>query len=168
MTDDATASDGAPAPSASPVAPLPAASSPAAPLPADSLRGLILFGHGARDPRWAEPFERLAQQMRARQAAQAGSDPCAGPVSLAFLEMMTPDLATAVGDQVQAGCRVITVVPVFFGRGAHLRRDFPALLDACRADHPGIEIRSAEAVGEDESVLQAVGAYALQQWQAPR
>jgi sirohydrochlorin ferrochelatase len=22
--------------------------------------GIILFGHGARDPRWAEPFERLA------------------------------------------------------------------------------------------------------------
>ncbi|OXH83150.1 cobalamin biosynthesis protein CbiX, partial [Burkholderia multivorans] len=22
--------------------------------------GIVLFGHGARDPRWAEPFERLA------------------------------------------------------------------------------------------------------------
>ncbi|MCY0387436.1 CbiX/SirB N-terminal domain-containing protein [Robbsia sp. Bb-Pol-6] len=137
---------------------------------ATPLRGLILFGHGARDPRWAEPFERLAQQMRARQAAVRADDgaagsPGAGPVSLAFLELMTPDLATAVGEQVSAGCDVITVVPVFFGRGAHLRRDFPALLDACRASHPDITIRSAEAVGEDESVLQAVGAYALQQWQ---
>ncbi|MGI4859256.1 MAG: sirohydrochlorin chelatase [Janthinobacterium lividum] len=139
------------------------------PLPDRPLRGLILFGHGARDPRWAEPFERLAEQMRARQAqaaTEAGDGPGDGPVSLAFLELMTPDLATAVGDQVSAGCRVITVVPVFFGRGAHLRRDFPALLDACRANHPNIEIRSAEAVGEDESVLQAVGAYALRQWQA--
>lgn len=134
-----------------------------APVSAPAARGLILFGHGARDPRWAEPFERLARQMRERQAAQA-DDGTLGPVSLAFLELMTPDLATAVAEQVRAGCRAITVVPIFFGRGAHLRRDFPALLDACRASHPDIAIHSADAVGEEESVLQAVGAYALQQW----
>lgn len=26
--------------------------------------GIVLFGHGARDPRWAEPFERLAARLR--------------------------------------------------------------------------------------------------------
>ncbi|MCS0464531.1 cobalamin biosynthesis protein CbiX, partial [Burkholderia mallei] len=27
--------------------------------------GIVLFGHGARDARWAGPFERLAAKLRA-------------------------------------------------------------------------------------------------------
>ena len=48
--------------------------------------GLILFAHGARDARWREPFDRL-------QALVAQRHP--GPVALAFLELMSPDLAQA-------------------------------------------------------------------------
>ncbi|KWK18157.1 cobalamin biosynthesis protein CbiX [Burkholderia stagnalis] len=117
--------------------------------------GIVLFGHGARDPRWAEPFERLAARLRA--AAPAAS------VSLAFLELMTPSLDTAVAAQVAAGCTRITVVPVFFGQGGHVRRDLPQLVDACRAAHPGVEIRCATAVGEDDGVLDAIARYCLDQ-----
>ncbi|OXI69458.1 cobalamin biosynthesis protein CbiX [Burkholderia sp. AU28863] len=117
--------------------------------------GIVLFGHGARDPRWAEPFERLAARLRdASPAAQ---------VSLAFLELMTPSLGEAVAAQVAAGCARITVVPVFFGQGGHVRRDLPQLVDACRAAHPGVEIRCATAVGEDDGVLDAVARYCIDQ-----
>ncbi|MGS0896617.1 sirohydrochlorin chelatase [Burkholderia stagnalis] len=118
--------------------------------------GIILFGHGARDPRWAEPFERLAARLRA-----AGSP--APLVSLAFLELMTPPLDAAVAAQVAAGCARITVVPVFFGQGGHVRRDLPRLVDACRAAHPGVEIRCATAVGEDDGVLDAIARYCVDQ-----
>jgi sirohydrochlorin cobaltochelatase len=121
-----------------------------------SSRGIVLFAHGARDARWAEPFERLAEKLRA----------LAGPgtqVSLAFLELMTPDLPAAVAAQVAAGCTSITVVPVFFGQGGHVRRDLPLVIDACRAAHPGVEIRSAVPVGEDDAVLDALAAYCLRQ-----
>lgn len=137
--------------------------SPQAPTP---LRGVILFGHGARDARWAEPFERLASRVAALNAlAQtAVTTDASGPITLAYLEMMTPDLATAVATQVAAGCTAITVVPIFFGTGAHLRRDFPALMDACRAEHPGIQIVSVAPVGEDEGVIDAIGNYVLKVW----
>lgn len=118
--------------------------------------GIVLFGHGARDPRWAEPFTRLA----ARLAAARGD---AGPVSLAFLELMTPDLPSAVADMVARGCARITVVPVFFGQGGHVRRDLPVVIDQCRAAHPGVEIVCATAAGEDEGVLEAVAGYCLRQ-----
>jgi sirohydrochlorin cobaltochelatase len=123
-----------------------------------AMHGVILFGHGARDPRWAEPFIRLAEKVR-------GSHGSAGPVSLAFLELMEPDLASAVASQVAQGCSVVTVVPVFFGQGGHVRRDLPAVLDVCRAAHPGVAIRCAIAVGEDDSVLDAVAGYCLRQVQ---
>ncbi|KVT02738.1 sirohydrochlorin chelatase [Burkholderia ubonensis] len=119
--------------------------------------GIVLFAHGARDPRWAEPFERLAARLHAARGEPASS------VSLAFLELMTPSLDTAVAAQVAAGCTRVTVVPVFFGQGGHIRRDLPQLVDACRAAHPGVEIRCATAVGEDDGVLDAIARYCLDQ-----
>ena len=119
--------------------------------------GLVLFAHGARDVRWREPFERLAEKVRAAR----GSD--AGAVLLAFLELMEPDLPTAVGDLVSAGCSVVTVVPVFFGQGGHVRRDLPEVIERCRGVYPAVEIRCAVAVGEDEGVLDAVAGYCLRQ-----
>ena len=121
--------------------------------------GLVLFGHGARDQRWREPFERLAQKLK---AARATGD-AAGPVSLAFLELMEPDLPAAVADLVDQGCDVITVVPVFFGQGGHVRKDLPDAIERCRALHAGVEIRCAVAVGEDEAVLDALAQYCLRQ-----
>ncbi|EDT42895.1 sirohydrochlorin chelatase [Burkholderia ambifaria] len=121
-----------------------------------SSHGIVLFGHGARDPRWAEPFERLAARLR-------GSSAPAPHVSLAFLELMTPSLDTAVAAQVAAGCTRITVVPVFFGQGGHVRRDLPQLVDACRAAHPNVVIHCATAVGEDDGVLDAIARYCIDQ-----
>ena len=99
-----------------------------------ALHGIVLFGHGARDPRWAEPFSRLAAKLQAAHGA-------AGPVSLAFLELMEPDLPTAVGELVSDGCSVVTVVPVFFGQGGHVRRDLPEVIERCRGLYPAVEIR---------------------------
>ncbi|NIF50782.1 CbiX/SirB N-terminal domain-containing protein [Burkholderia sp. Ax-1724] len=124
-----------------------------------AMHGLILFGHGARDARWREPFERLAGKLRAARTATGGAQ----AVTLAFLELMEPDLPTAVTQLVGEGCDAITVVPVFFGQGGHVRQDLPALIDRCRAAHPAVEIRCAVAVGEDESVLDALAQYCLQQ-----
>lgn len=113
--------------------------------------GVVLFAHGSRDPRWAEPFERLRDKLIAQR-------PDVG-VRLAFLELMTPNLADAVADLVSQGFRDITVVPVFLGQGGHVRRDLPVLADACRSAHPGITLRLSAAVGEDDAVLQALAAY---------
>lgn len=121
--------------------------------------GVILFGHGSRDERWADPFRRLASVVRSQRAA--GDDP--GPVGLAFLEQMEPDLPTAIQIQVESGCGVIVVVPVFFGQGAHLREDLPKLLDACRAAHPDVEIRTTDAVGEVPTVLEAIAHFCVAQ-----
>ncbi|SAK50842.1 cobalamin (vitamin B12) biosynthesis CbiX protein [Caballeronia hypogeia] len=117
--------------------------------------GIILFGHGARDPRWKEPFERLAAKLRAARGDQ--------PVALAFLELMSPDLPTAVASQVAEGCDSVTVVPVFFGQGGHVRKDLPEIVEKCQAAHPGTVISCATAVGEDDAVLEAVAEYCLRE-----
>lgn len=116
-------------------------------------RALILFAHGARDPLWRQPFERLQQIAQAQLAAVE--------VRLAFLELMAPALPDAVRELAQAGCHEITVVPVFLGQGGHVRRDLPALIAQLRRDYPQLAIHAAEAVGEDGEVLQAIARYCV-------
>jgi sirohydrochlorin cobaltochelatase len=115
--------------------------------------GLILFAHGARDPRWAAPFEAVAARIR---AARPGV-----PVQLAFLEFMAPNLPDAAATLVAQGCGSLLVLPMFLGAGGHVRKDLPLLLDAIRAAHPALRVQLATAIGEVESVTQAMAAAAL-------
>ena len=116
-------------------------------------RALVLFAHGARDRRWAEPFEAIAERVR---SAEPGL-----PVVLAFLELMTPGLAEAVGALVAEGASQVDVVPLFLGTGGHLRQDLPPLVANLRAAHRGVEIRLHAAIGEHASVSEAMARAAL-------
>ena len=120
------------------------------------MRAIILFGHGARDTRWREPFDRLAKLWQSQHPTTL--------VELAFLEIMQPSLEEAVATLAGSGATEIVVVPVFFGQGGHLRNDFPILLASCQEKFPQVSLNATPAVGEDETVLQAIidfGARAL-------
>lgn len=116
-------------------------------------RALVLFAHGARDPRWAEPFQRLQRIIQAQEPDLT--------VSLAFLELMTPRLPELVQQLVQAGCTDVTVVPVFFGQGGHVLRDLPAMMEQLKLDYPQLRLTAAAAVGEDAGVLNAIARYCI-------
>lgn len=118
-------------------------------------QALILFGHGARDPRWAEPFHKLQTQLQ--QQAGDGFE-----VRLAYLELMTPSLLEVVTELAGQGIQTARVVPVFFGQGGHLRKDFPVLLADCRTQFPDMDLQATPPVGEWDQVLQAIVAGALQ------
>ncbi|HEU5297430.1 MAG TPA: CbiX/SirB N-terminal domain-containing protein, partial [Burkholderiaceae bacterium] len=76
-------------------------------------RGVLLFAHGARDAVWAAPFEAVLARVRELQPD--------AQVTLAFLELMQPDLTAAAARLVQHGCRRVDVVPLFLGTGGHVR-----------------------------------------------
>ena len=110
--------------------------------------GLLLFAHGARDPRWAEPFEAVAQRLRSNQPALT--------VELAYLEFMTPSLLEAGLLLVAAGCQRVDVVPLFLGAGGHVRKDLPVLLDELAGAHPEVAWHLQRAIGERDSVIDAM------------
>lgn len=116
-------------------------------------RGILLFAHGARDPRWAEPFDAVAARL-----AAAAPDV---PVALGFLEFMAPGLRGAGDRLVAAGCTRVDVVPLFLGAGGHVRRDVPALLAELRAAHPQVAWRLCRAIGESAEVIDAMARAAL-------
>ena len=116
------------------------------------MKAIIFFGHGARDIRWREPFDRLVQIW------QENYPDCLAKV--AFLELMTPSLQECVASFVQQGVTDISVIPVFFGQGGHLRKDLPVILEDCRQQFPHIKLSTSPAVGESEAVLQSIVQFA--------
>lgn len=116
-------------------------------------QALVLFAHGARDPRWAEPFEKLAARLRGMQPQLR--------VELAFLELMSPRLPDCVAGLAAEGFNDVSVVPVFLGQGGHVLRDLPVLLEQIRQAHPQLVLKVASAVGEDDSVQEAMARYCL-------
>lgn len=122
-------------------------------------RALVLFAHGARDPRWAEPFQRLQKIVEEQQPEVT--------VSLAFLEFMAPRLPELVQQLAQSGCSDVTVVPVFFGQGGHVLRDLPVMVEQLKVDYPQIKLNVAAAVGENAAVLNAIAKYCISKLSLP-
>ena len=109
---------------------------------------LILFAHGARDPEWANPMRRVQAAIRMRVSDM--------PVELAFLEFLTPSLPDAVANLVKQGADKIVVMPMFIARGGHLKNDLPGIIEVLRSTYPNVDFSLGGAIGEDESVIQAM------------
>jgi sirohydrochlorin cobaltochelatase len=121
---------------------------------AQSSQGVVLFGHGSRDPAWRAPMDAVAARVRARAADVM--------VRCAFLELTAPDLPTVANEFAAAGVRRVVVLPMFLGVGRHAREDLPAIVEALRRAHPGIEWQVQPAVGEDPRLLDLLATLALQ------
>lgn len=115
--------------------------------------GLVLFGHGARDPRWADTIQAIAARVE-RLAPGV-------PVQVAFLEFMSPDLSGAVDALVAKGVDSIVVAPVFLAAGGHVLRDLPARLAEIAGRHPGLSVRVEPALGGLPSVLDAMASHCV-------
>ncbi len=116
-------------------------------------RAVILYAHGARDARWAEPFERLLLRVREKRPQL--------PAALAFLDYIEPDLKSSAQALAAQGVTTIRIVPLFFGRGGHLREDFPKQIAAAQAALPNVQFEVAQAAGEAPEVLDALADFVL-------
>ena len=121
---------------------------------------LVLFAHGSRDPEWARPFEALRARLEQRLPDT--------PVVLAFLEQMQPDLPRAIGTLADQGIERITLLPLFMAQGSHLREELPRIVARACEDNPGVLVRTSAAVGEVESVLQAIADLAVTEHERTR
>ncbi len=93
---------------------------------------IVLFAHGSRVEEANTGVRELAQEVERR-----------GPYSYvraAFLELASPDLASAVHEAAVAGFRRVVVIPYFLTLGLHLRRDLPALVQTEKQKFPELEI----------------------------
>ena len=113
---------------------------------------LVLFAHGSRDPRWAEPFRAIQRKVSAAKPHVT--------VELAFLELMEPKLGDVVDRLASAGAARVTIAPLFMAEGAHLKRDLAELMTRLAQRHPLLELKLLPAAGEVEAVLDAISTWA--------
>ena len=116
---------------------------------------LVLFAHGSRDPKWAEPFKAIQALIRA-QAPDI-------PVELAFLELMQPGIQECLSVLAKQGVKRISVVPIFLAAGRHLREDLPALIDPIQKQFPDLEIIVSTPIGDIPEFQAAIAKLALAQ-----
>ena len=98
--------------------------------------GVILLGHGSRDPHWRAGMEAIAAQLR-----QSGT-----PCCCAYVELSEPDLHGAALDLLRQGCTRLTVTPMFLGLGRHARDDIPQLVAALRLALPQVPVQLQPAL----------------------
>jgi sirohydrochlorin cobaltochelatase len=117
------------------------------------VKAILLFGHGARNPEWAQPFHRIRDAILARQPEAL--------VEPGFLELMRPTFDEGVDCLVRQGAAQIVVVPIFMAAGSHIKKDLPQMAADAMGRHAGLVITLAAPVGEAEPVLAAMAEYAL-------
>ncbi len=116
---------------------------------------IILFAHGARDPQWALPFEKIRALMQQQLPDTE--------IKLAFLELMQPGLADTVKNLAQKDFSRITLIPLFMAQGGHLKKDLPLMLDDIRNDNPAVNISVTPPIGESDDILSLIAKWAVDQ-----
>lgn len=116
-------------------------------------RAIILLAHGSRDPLWRRPVEAVAKRM--------GELAPTLHVRCAYLESCAPDLPSCAAELADLGVNSITVAPLFFGLGKHLREDLPRLLSALQSDHPGIAFDLRKSIGEEAGLIDLLAQLAV-------
>jgi sirohydrochlorin cobaltochelatase len=109
--------------------------------------GIVLLGHGSKDPEWSQPFEKIAVSLGKRLPAV--------PVFLAYLEH-GPSLEEAVAALMAKGALSIRVIPLFLGAGGHVKQDLPKLIAGAR--RPEVSLVLDKPIGEQPEVIEAIAA----------
>jgi sirohydrochlorin cobaltochelatase len=108
--------------------------------------GLLIVGHGTRDDRGSSEFAELVRAVRAI-ARETLVEGC-------FLELVEPDIATAVRSAFDRGARTLVVVPLLLVEAGHAKRDIPDALAAAQARLPGLTIHQTPHLGSHRAILQ--------------
>lgn len=80
--------------------------------------GIVLVGHGSREPYNKETVEFFASALKSRYDFAA----------TAFMQINEPSIPQVIQKAVDAGMEKIIVVPVFISRGVHTDQDIPEQL----------------------------------------
>ena len=116
---------------------------------------LVLFAHGSRDPKWAEPFKAIQALIRAQAPDM--------PVELAFLELMQPGIQECLIELANKSVKRISIVPIFLAAGRHLREDLPALVAPIQKQYPHLVINVTAPIGDIPEFQSAIARLALAQ-----
>lgn len=106
----------------------------------DSVRGLLVIAHGSIVPGAEREVRLVADRLRERSGL--------GVVEVGYLDYTEPGIPAALAACVERGATEIVVLPYFLAEGYLVRKMRRAVATA-RANHPGLRLCEARALGPD-------------------
>jgi sirohydrochlorin cobaltochelatase len=107
--------------------------------------GLLIVGHGSRDPRGAGEFHELVSLVR---------DHAPVLVEGGFIELSRPPISECVNRLRERGAREISAVPLMLLAAGHAKDDVPATLVREKMSHPDLDFHYGRALGIRPELLQ--------------
>jgi sirohydrochlorin ferrochelatase len=109
--------------------------------------GVLLIGHGTRDPAGDAALLELAGLVREGIPG--------GMVAPCFLDFAEPTIGQGVALLARAGVQQILAVPLMLLVAGHVRRDIPKALAAAGSDYPRVEIHLTAHLGCSQPLLES-------------
>ncbi|TWV96241.1 sirohydrochlorin chelatase [Chitinophaga pinensis] len=113
------------------------------------MKGILICGHGSRDPEGVEGFKALVALLRKRYPDRM--------VDYGFLEFSHPVYAAAVERMYVAGIREIIAIPAILFAGGHAKNDIPFEMNTLQSQYPDLRIKLGRHIGITPSILQLAG-----------
>jgi sirohydrochlorin cobaltochelatase len=110
------------------------------------MKGILICGHGSRDPEGVEGFKALVALLRQRYPSHM--------VDYGFLEFSHPVYAAAVERMYVAGIREIIAIPAILFAGGHAKNDIPFEMNTLQSQYKELRIRLGRHIGITPSILQ--------------
>jgi precorrin-8X/cobalt-precorrin-8 methylmutase len=108
--------------------------------------GIVVAGHGSRDPDAVREFEALVELVRERAIGQT--------VTHGYLEFSSPTIDEAVRANLEMGAKEVAVVPGVLLAARHAKNDMPAEVLALARDYPAIDFHFGAPLGLHPKLLQ--------------
>src|SRR5215469_8066654 len=112
--------------------------------------GVMICGHGSRDPEAIAEFARAAAGLKARLPEN--------DVEYGYLEFARPTIREGFAALAGRGAQRILVLPVMLLAANHVKRDLPSEIDRFKADFPQIDMRFGRALSNEAKLVQAAAA----------
>ena len=110
--------------------------------------GILLCGHGSRDPKAIEEFINLVEKIKCRIPNI--------PVAFGFLEFNRPIIRTALDQLREMGVKKVIAIPSMLFAAGHTKNDIPSVLNSYSAEN-GLLIQYGRELGLNSLMIGAAG-----------
>ncbi|MCM8532885.1 MAG: CbiX/SirB N-terminal domain-containing protein [Lentisphaeraceae bacterium] len=111
-------------------------------------KAVIIIAHGSRLQQTADEMDELVEKLQ-----KSMTDALVIP---AFMELQQPDLNTSLKKAVDQGLKSISIVPLFFFTGRHMRDDIPAQIEDAKKLYPDCDISMTPCIGHTDEFVDAL------------
>ena len=115
-------------------------------LSADTKFGIVIAGHGSRDPDAVREFETLVKLVQQRAPNQV--------IHHGYLEFSSPTISEAIEQNIAAGMTQIAVVPGVLLAARHAKNDMPSELLAMASKYPALDFHFGAPLNLHPQLLQ--------------